>query len=190
MVEQSKEVTRLLQDARNGDPQAINELLPMVYDQLREIARSMFRRSPVNQENTVQPTMLVHDVFLKLVEKKDIDWENRAHFFAVAAKAIRNLLVDHARKQNARKRGGNWNKIPLAIANNHLANSEIDVVELESVLEELGKVSPRQEQIVEMRFFSGLKVEEVAEVLGISQRTVMYDWRMAKAWLKSKLEQD
>ena len=120
MIEQSKEVTRLLQDARSGDTAAIEELLPMVYDQLRDIAGKMFRKSPVNQENTVQPTMLVHDVFLKLVDKKDIDWENRAHFFAVAAKAIRNLLVDHARRQNARKRGGNWNKISLALANHHL----------------------------------------------------------------------
>ena len=138
--------------------------------------------------NTVQPTILVHDVFMKLSSKTDIQWENRAHFYAVAAKATRDLLVDHARRRGAARRGGGWNRLTLSgVPNSDQPDQQLDIMDLEEALCELGQNSPRQEKIVELRYFGGLSVEEVAQLLGISVRTVMYDWRMARAWLRTRL---
>lgn len=183
----SDDVTRILADLRRGDAGAAERLLPIIYAELRSIAERLFaQRKPTE---TIQPTILVHDVFMKLAQKTDQEWESRAHFFAVAAKAMRDLIVDHARRHHAAKRGGGWKRITFAaLGENHPEEHVIDVLDLEDVLKRLGEVDPRQERIVELRFFAGLSVEEVARVLGVSERTVMYDWRMARAWLRTHLE--
>ncbi len=182
------DVTRILAELRGGNSDAAAQLLPIVYSELRGIAGRVFAAQRAS-DKTIQPTMLVHDVFMKLAQKTDIEWESRAHFFAIAAKATRDLLVDYVRRGQAAKRGGGWNQMTLSgLGNAESADQMIDVLDLEDALERLGKIAPRQERIVEMRFFGGLSVEEVAEVLGVSQRTVLYDWRMARAWLRSQLE--
>jgi RNA polymerase sigma factor (TIGR02999 family) len=185
---QDGDITRILSEVHGGVTGAAENLLPIVYDELRGIAGQIFKSRPT-AGNSLQPTILVHDVFMKLAQKTDIDWKNRSHFYAVAAKAIRNLLVDHARRQQAAKRGGGWNRITLdGVGNGQAAAQLIDVLDLEDALKRLGELAPRQERIVEMRFFAGLTVEDVAQVLGVSERTVMNDWRMARAWLRARLE--
>jgi len=182
------DVTRILAELRDGDRDAAERLLPIVYEELRGIAGRVFAAQRVT-DKTIQPTMLVHDVFMKLSQKTDVEWESRAHFFALAAKAIRDLLVDHARRQQAAKRGGGWNRITLSgMGDAKVAERMIDVLDLEDALKRLGEVAPRQERIIEMRFYAGLSVQEVATVLGLSERTVMYDWRMARAWLRTHLK--
>jgi len=186
----NENVTLILAGLRDGEPGAADRLLPIVYDELRGIAQRVFK-SQHAAEKTIQPTILVHDVFMKLAQKTDIEWESRAHFFAVAAKATRDLLVDHARRGQAAKRGGGWNRMTLAGIDNGHSNSEvIDVLDLEDALKRLREIAPRQERIVEMRFYAGLSVEEVARVLNLSERTVLYDWRMARAWLRTHLEDE
>lgn len=183
------DVTRILAELRDGDPEAAERLLPIVYDELHGIARRVFKSQSAD-EKTIQPTMFVHDVFMKLAQNTDIEWESRAHFFAVAAKATRDLLVDHTRRRQAAKRGGGWKKMTLSALDNGQTNPKaemIDIVVLNEALKTLGTIAPRQERIVEMRFYAGLSVEEVASVLGVSPRTVMYDWRMARAWLRAHL---
>lgn len=183
-------VTRILSAVSNGEPGAAEQLLPLVYEELRKIAGRAFRAQRA-EEKTIQPTILVHDVFMKLVRKTDRGWESRAHFFAVAAKATRDLLVDHARRRNAAKRGGGWKRVSLSgLGDEHSAKEMIDVLDLEEALEQLKTISPRQERIVEMRYFGGLSVEEVAAVLDVSVRTIMYDWRMARAWLRARIEDE
>ncbi len=192
IVQQSSadNVTRILSELRNGDSGAADRLLPIVYDELRGIAGRIFKTQRVG-DNSIQPTFLVHDVFMKLAQKTDIEWESRAHFFAVAAKATRDLLVDHARRQQAAKRGGDRKRVTLSgLGDTKSAEHMIDVLDLEDALKRLGEIAPRQERIVEMRFYAGLSVEEVAKVLGLSERTVMYDWRMARAWLRTHLEDE
>lgn len=183
-------VTLILAELRDGDSSAADRLLPIVYEELRGIAQRVFK-SQRAIEKTIQPTILVHDVFMKLAQKTDIEWESRAHFFAVAAKATRDLVVDHARRRQAAKRGGGWNRMTLSGMSDGRSDTEMmDVLDLEAALVRLKEIAPRQEQIVEMRFYAGLTVEEVATVLNISERTVMYDWRMARAWLRSHLEDE
>lgn len=181
-----EEVTRILADLRQGDESAADRLLPIIYGELRAIAQRIFASNRGSE--TIQPTILVHDVFMKLAQKTDVEWESRGHFFAVAAKAMRDLLVDHARRHHAAKRGGGWKRVTLAeIGANDAAEGIVDVLELEAALKKLGATDARQERIVELRFFGGLSVAEVARVLGVSERTVMYDWRMARAWLRTEL---
>lgn len=183
-------VTGILLAVSNGEPGAAERLLPLVYQELRNIAGRAFKNQRTD-EKTIQPTILVHDVFMKLAQNTDINWENRAHFFAVAAKATRELLVDHARRRKAVKRGGNWKRIPLSeLGDEKSTRDMVQLLDLEDALKELKTIAPRQEQIVEMRYFGGLSVEEVAAVLKISVRTVMYDWRMARAWLRARLEEE
>jgi len=181
-------VTKILVEIHNGVPDAPDRLLPIVYDELRGIAGRVFKANG-SEDISIQPTILVHDAFIKLTQNADIEWTSRAHFFAVAAKVTRNMLVDHARRRSAAKRGGGWNRISLAgMQDEQSAKRVIDVIDLDSALKQLGEVAPRQEQIVEMRFYAGLTVKEIAEVLGVSERTVLYDWRMARAWLRGRLE--
>ena len=185
---QDGNITKILSEIHSGVPGAAECLLPIVYDELRGIAGRIFASRPT-AGNSIQPTILVHDVFMKLAQNTKIDWKSRSHFYAVAAKATRNLLVDHAREQRAAKRGGGWNRITLAgVGNGQSAEELIDVLDLEDALKRLGELAPRQERIIEMRFYAGLTVEEVAQVLGLSQRTVLNDWRMARAWLRARLE--
>jgi RNA polymerase sigma factor (TIGR02999 family) len=186
--QQSDDVTRILAELRDGDPAAANRLLPVIYDELHGIAQRVFSTCRTAR-NSIQPTILVHDVFMKLSKNTKVEWNSRAHFFAVAAAAARDLLVDYARREKADKRGGQWNRVSLTgLGSNSNHDKIIDVIDLEDSLKRLGELAPRQEKIVEMRFYGGLTVEEVAQVLNVSQRTVVYEWRAARAWLRSRLE--
>ncbi len=184
-----RNVTEVLADLQRGEPDAVERLFPVVYGELRALAGHYF--SARRGGHTLQPTLLADEVFMKLVRKTDVSWESRAHFFAVAAKAMRDLLVDHARSKRARKRGGDRQRIALTAVDADGARVEdgaIDLIDLEDALVQLGRIDPRQERIVELRFFAGLSVAETAHVLGVSERTVLYDWRMARAWLRAQLE--
>jgi RNA polymerase sigma factor (TIGR02999 family) len=181
------EVTQLLIDWRNGDQGALAHLMPLVYDELRQIAaRSLRRERP---DYTLQATALVHEAYLRLVDQRQAQWQNRAHFFGIAAQVMRRLLVDYARRQHAAKRGGAAPKISLDEARREAAGRGADVVALDEALTALAALDPQQSRIVELRFFGGLTIEETAEVIGVSPATVKRDWSMAKAWLYRELHQ-
>jgi RNA polymerase sigma factor (TIGR02999 family) len=173
------DVTQLLQQVRGGDPAATARLMEVVYDELRTLAGQCFRGQP--ECNTLQPTALVHEVFLRLTRRTDIAWEDRAHFFAVCATAMRGILADYARRRAAAKRGGNWTRI--ALSGLVASGGDPDVIALDEALTRLAAINERQSRVVEYRFFSGLTIEEVACVLGVSKRTVDDDWAMARSWL-------
>ena len=175
----------LLNRLRAGDADAGRELLPVLYDELKRIAGRQFRGQAVG--HTLQPTILVHEAFLRLVGKPAA-FQDRAHFFAVAATAMRQILVNHARASNADKRGGG----AKAVALNHdvpdtAGGSEIDVLALNEALEELARIDQRKHRVIELRFFAGLTVEEIAEAMGLSKTTIESEWRAARAWLNVKL---
>ena len=175
-----KEVTRLLVDWGNGDQAALDELIPLVYDELRRLAGRYMRRE--SEGHTLQTSALVNEAYLRLVDQQNVKWQNRAHFFGVAAQLMRRILVDHARSRSRAKRGGGVQMVPLAeqaVISKELA----DVIALDDALKNLAEMDPRKSQIVEMKFFGGLTTEEVAEVLNVTSRTVEREWRKAKAWL-------
>jgi len=178
-------VTQQLQRLRAGDRAAAGDLLPLVYDELRALAGSFFKQERPN--HTLQPTALVHEAYLKLVNQTDADWQNRAHFMAVAAQAIRRILIDHARKNKAAKRSAPTH-ISIDLASDHPQETEADVEALEVAMQKLAALNERQARVVEMRFFAGMTVEEVAAVLDVSPGTVKGDWRLARAWLQRELE--
>ncbi len=173
------EVTTLLRRWGAGDRSAAEAVLPHVYDELRRIASSHFRAGG----HTLQPTILVHDAFLRLVERSEIPWQNRAHFYGVAARAMRQVLVDYLRHRNRAKRGGN--AVRVTIVDNLIgdAASDIDLLALHDALERLERMDPEKARIVELRFFGGLSIAETAEFLGISPASVVRRWRRARAWL-------
>ena len=175
------EITQLLVRARNGDRQAESELVPLVYDELRRLARRYMRQEP--PDHTLQATALVHEAYLKLVEQREIAWQNRAHFFGVAAQLMRRILVDHARARLAQKRGGSRQKISLDVAVAFSPDQSEQFLALNEALDRLSQLDARQGRIVELKFFGGLTDEEVAEVLRMSSRTVKRDWSVARAWL-------
>ena len=181
------EITGLLKNSRSGDRAALDRLLPLIYDELRGLAASQLRRE--RPDHTLQATALVHEVYLRLVEQHSVDWRNRAHFFALAAEMMRRILVNHAQQHHAQKRGGHDTKLALDEAIS-LAGEErpIDWLLLDEALKRLTALDPRQGRIVELRFFGGLTVEEVAEVLGVSEITVKREWRLAKAWLHQAMD--
>jgi len=177
-----QDVTRLLQDWSNGDARALEALMPLVYGELHRLAsRYLSRERP---GHTLQSTALVHEAYLRLIGQRDVRWQNRSHFFGVAAQMIRRILVDHARAHQAAKRGAGAVKLSLDEA---LAASEnqpdLDLLALDDALNRLAEIDPQQGRIVELRYFAGLSIEETAEVLHISPATVKRDWVMAKAWL-------
>lgn len=180
-----KPVTALLVDFTNGNAAALDELLPMVYQELRAMAGLIFRGQ--RSDNTLQPTVLVHEVYLRLVDRDSAGWKGRAHFMATAAKAMRQVLIDHHRRRKADKRGAGWRAMRLSVAQLEARNDEVDVVDLDDALKRLAELDERQGRLVEMRIFGGLEIEEIAEVLGVSRRTVQYDWRHARAWLRKTL---
>ena len=183
------DVTQVLARAARGDDSAVAVLLPVVYDSLRALAGSFFRQE--RADHTLQPTALVHEAYVKLLGSADSTWENRAHFFAVAAKAMRQILSDHARSKRAAKRGGpDRKRVTLSGLRTPPVDSQIDIVALEDALTKLGKTDQRQCRIVELRFLAGLSVADTAHVLKISAPTVKREWRMAKAWLRRELEGD
>lgn len=169
-----------------GDTQAAEQLFPLVYDQLRGLADSFFRVHVVHQ--TLQPTALVHEAYLRLVGDSHTAWQSRAHFFAVAAKAMRHILTDHARRRRAEKRGGDAQRLTLTGLPDFPDGGELDMLDLDDALTRLAELSPRQARIVELRFFGGLLVAEVASLLGLADRTVDREWRLARAWLRQQLE--
>ncbi len=180
------QITQILSRAQKGETRAIEQLLPLVYGELRALGASYFQQQ--SPAHTLQPTALVHEAFVKLMGPGTIKWESRAHFFAVAAKAMRHILTDHARRKKAAKRGGAAaQKVTLSGLSTPSTENQIHLIALDEALSKLTAIDARQSDIVEMRFLAGLKVEEVASVLKISTATVEREWRMAKAWLKREL---
>lgn len=177
--------TQALSRLKDGDGAAADQLLPIVYDELRGIAAKWFARPAPGR--TLQPTALVHEAFLHLVDQTQTDWKNRSHFFAVAATAMRQILIQHARRRKAAKRGGDWQRVTLSQATVASPGSEIDLLDLDEALTRLAQLHARQARVVELRFFAELTNDEAAEALGVSPRTVELDWRAARAWLRSTL---
>jgi RNA polymerase sigma factor (TIGR02999 family) len=182
-----EEVTGLLQSWSEGDRSAQDRLLPLIYRELRTRAAQYLRRE--RQDHTLEPTALVHEAYLRLVDKPDLSWQNRAQFFAFAARVMRQVLVDHAREHGAEKRGGAWIRVDLDPASSSEAARDVDLILLDQALAELAALDEQQAQIVELRFFGGLSIEEAAEVIGISPATVKRDWSMARAWLLRRMTQ-
>jgi RNA polymerase sigma factor (TIGR02999 family) len=183
--ERSANVTLLLMEWSNGNRAALDELLPLVYAELRRRARYYMRAE--NPGHTLQPTALVHDAYLRLVDQEGANWQNRAHFFAVASQVIRHILVDHARSRDRVKRGGAALRVTWVDDLSVSKPEEIDLVGLDDALSRLTQLDERQSRIVELRFFGGLSIEETAEALKISPATVKREWTMARAWLYREL---
>ena len=180
-----KDVSKLLDAWGNGDGEALEQLIPLVYDELRRMAKRYMQSQPSG--HTLQTTALIHEAYLKLADNKEKRWQNRAHFFAVAANAMRHILVDHARSRQSKKRGGDVQKISLEDAPLVSAERASEIVALDDALNNLFALEERKGKVVELRYFGGLTVEETAEVLKISPETVMRDWRFAKTWLLREL---
>ncbi|MEM7482500.1 MAG: sigma-70 family RNA polymerase sigma factor [Acidobacteriota bacterium] len=184
MPEPSQELTGLLAGWAGGDARARDELLAIVYDELRRLAASCMRRE--RADHTLQPTALVHEAFLRLTHGVPVSWVDRSHFFRVAARAMRRILVDHQRRVSAAKRGSGQ-KDQLLDEEVLIPGIDVEVLALDEALTRLGALDERLLQVVEMRYFTGLGVEEVADLLGVSSRTVKRDWRSARAWLLAEL---
>jgi RNA polymerase sigma factor (TIGR02999 family) len=184
MSDQS-ELSQALEALNRGDSAAADRLLPVVYEELRALASSYFRAQPA--DHTLQPTALVHEAFVRLLDKTGLQFNDRSHFFAVAATAMRQILTDHARRSRAQKRGGEWEKVNLNDVIVHNENKVIDAIALDDSLNELQQLDARQHRVVELRFFGGLEMAEIARVLGVSKATVELDWRAARAWLNVQL---
>lgn len=181
----TEEVTNLLNRINKGDGDAPERLLPLVYDDLRRLAHAYFAKE--DTDHTLQATALVHEAYIRLVNWENVSWQNRAHFFAVAAEVMRKILIDHARRKNAQKRDGGQ-KILLDDAISFSKNKELDLVKLDEALQALEKLDKRQAKIVELRFFGGLTIEETAYILKISETTVRREWTFAKAWFQRELQ--
>jgi len=177
-------VTGLLLAWRAGDPAAFEALIPLVYDELRRIAH---RQLAGERHQTLQTVDLVHEVYVRLVDASQVHWQNRAHFLAVAARSMRRILVDAARERQAQKRGGDRSRVELEPDLVAALAADVDVLALDDALRELTEADPRRGQVVELRYFGGLTVEETAQVLEVSPDTVMRDWKVARAWLHHRL---
>jgi len=179
-------VTQLLQRWSGGDSRALDELTPLVYSEVRKLARSYLRRERPN--HTLQPTALVNEAYIRLVDQRQVQWQSRAHFFGIAAQMMRRVLVDHARMRQAAKRGSGENDVVLDEALGVSADRSLDLVRLDDALEALAALDARQARIVELRFFGELNIEETAEVVQISPATVKREWAVARTWLRRELE--
>jgi RNA polymerase sigma factor (TIGR02999 family) len=186
-MSEPQEVTLLLSALKRGDDAAVSKLMPLIYDELRRLAASYMRRE--RADHTLQATALVHEAYLKLVEQRSVDWQSRAHFFGVAAQLMRRILVDHARGHTRQKRGGEQQKVSLDEAFVFSERQADEIVAVDDSLNVLSKIDPRQARVVELRFFGGLSVEEAADVLGVSPKTVKREWSVAKAWLYADLKE-
>lgn len=178
-------VTELLRNWSDGDKQAQEKLFQIVYDELYRQAARYLRKEHAGL--SLQTTDLIHEAYLRLINQQHVEWQNRLHFFAIAAKVMRRILVDHVRERHAAKRGGSDIRLPLEEAMVVLPEQNLDFVALDEALNKLAEIDAQQSQIVELRFFSGLSVEETAQVLEVSERTVKRDWNVAKAWLRREL---
>jgi RNA polymerase sigma factor (TIGR02999 family) len=181
----SRDITALLGEWSRGNRSALNQLLPLVYAELRGIAGRQLRSERAN--HTLQPTALVHEVYLRLVDQRQVDWQNRAHFFGVAAQVMRRILVDHARRHSASKRGEGVRCVSIDEAKEVAASNEIPILALDHALARLEEVDSDLAKIVELRAFGGLTIEEAAHVLNVSPSTAKREWRTAKAWLNREL---
>jgi RNA polymerase sigma factor (TIGR02999 family) len=181
----TQEVTGLLLSWRQGDPAALDRLVPLVYDELRRVARGHLQREPPG--HSLQATALVHEVYLRLVDVDRMTLESRTHFLAVAARLMRQILVDHARRKRADKRGGGVTMMSLDEVSPAAPTSSVDVLALDQALDALSSLDVQQCRVVELRFFGGLNIDEAAEALGVSTATVEREWAMAKAWLYQRL---
>jgi RNA polymerase sigma-70 factor (ECF subfamily) len=179
-------ISQLLAEWSEGKQEALDKLMPVVYDELRRLARNYLRRE--RQDHTLQPTALVNEAYLRLMDQTHARWQNRAQFFGVAAQLMRRILVDHARLHHAAKRGGTGHhKLSLTHVDQIAGKPDVDLLALHEALEALAEIDPQQSRIVELRFFGGLTIEETAEVLSVSHATVERDWKMARAWLRREL---
>lgn len=182
----SSPVTELLVRWRSGDGDSLRALIPLVYDEMRRLARSYLRRE--RPDHTLQSTALVHEAYLRLTGNAAPEWQNRAHFFGIAANVMREILVEHARSRNTSKRGGEAVKLAIGEVNELVARPDLDILALDDALKDLAKIDAQQCRVVELRFFAGLSIEETAEVLGISISTVKRDWNTARIWLFRELD--
>jgi RNA polymerase sigma factor (TIGR02999 family) len=185
MITASQEVTQLLVDWSNGDQAALDKLLPLVNDELRQLARRYMRRE--SPGHTLQTSALINEAFLRLVDQQRVRWQNRAHFFGVAARLMRRVLIDHARSHRYAKRGGGALKVSLDEAAAVTEARAAELLAVDEALEKLTKMDARKGRIVELRFFGGLTEAETAEVMGVSLPTAQREWRAAKAWLRRML---
>ncbi len=184
----SSEVTSLLEAHAEGDPEAFNQLLPLIYDQLHRIAEMRLRSE--RKDHTFNPADLVHEAYLKLVNLDRIKWQNSRHFFAIASQVMRNLLVDYAVKQKSEKRGGGLKRVTLSHPDAALEIDLESVLSVHHALQKLAETDPRMVQVVECRYYGGLTIDETAAAIGVSQPTVNRDWNMARAWLNRELSEN
>ena len=182
-------ITNLLLKWGEGDQASLEQLTPLVYDELRRLAHSYLRRHAFR--NSMQPTIIVHETWLKLVDQHQVTWQNRAQFFGLAAKIMRDLLVDHVRERQAAKRGGDRQRVSLSVVDDHgpRVERQIDLLALDEALDRLTEINPRRSQVILLRFFGGLTEAETAVALGVSEGTVERDWSLARAWLNRELAQ-
>lgn len=186
--QQADNVTQLLIELSNGDREAVDHLLPVIYDELRKLAANYLRRE--RPDHTLQPTALVHEAYLRLVDQTRVNWQNRAHFFGVAAQIMRRLLVDHARKHNAEKRGQEFQKLSLDENIDRAVERSAELVALDDALKTLATFDEQKARMVELRYFGGLSIEETADVLGVTPTTIKRHWRIAKAWLYGEMQKN
>lgn len=182
------DITALLVDWSNGDRSALEKLLPLVERELHRLAHSYMRRE--DPDHTLQTTALINETYLRLVDQRKVQWQNRAHFFGIAAQIMRRILLNYARDQNRLKRGGRAIHVSLSKADVMPAEKDRELICLNDALNRLGELDERKARVVELRYFGGLSVDEVAEVLGVAPITVMRDWQFAKAWLARELQDD
>ena len=182
------DLTQMLRAAGSGNESAVNDLLPLVYDELRALAESFLKHE--RKGLTLQATALVHEAYLRLIKQDEVEWRDRTHFFVIAAQVIRRILVDHARERRRLKRGGDRARVQLDDDVALLPERDLDLVALDEALARLAQLDPRQARLVELRFFGGLTLQEIADFQNVSLRTVTGDWSMARAWLRRELEKD
>jgi RNA polymerase sigma factor (TIGR02999 family) len=186
-MSESQEVTLLLSALTHGDEGAASKLMPVVYNELRRLAGSYMRRE--RADHTLQATALVHEAYIRLIDQRSVNWQSRAHFFGVSAQLMRRILIDHARGHTREKRGGDQKKVSLEDVVLFAERQADELLAVDDSLNALAKIDPRQARVVELRFFGGLSVEEAADVLGVSPKTIKREWSVAKAWLAADLKQ-
>ena len=187
-VHADRDITQLLRDWGRGEASAMDRLMPVVYNELRRIARNFMRRQ--NPGHTLQTTALVNEAYLNLVGSSRVNWQSRTHFFAIAAQLMRRVMVDSARRKKSRKRGGEFQRVTLDVIAEIPAENNTDLVALDEALTRLAALDPRHARIVELRYFGGLTEEQIAASLGVSERTVRRDWVLARSWLFRELTQE
>lgn len=185
-TEKSQEISRILQQWSDGGKEASEKLMPLVYEELRRQASRYMRRERIG--HTLQATALIHEAYLKLIDQRDVNWQNRAHFFGVAAQVMKRILVDYAKARHREKRGGEAENLPLDEARFVISDGKsVDLIALDEALTRFAEFDPQQAKIVELKYFAGMKIEEIAEALRLSPATVKREWNSAKAWLHSEI---